>query len=232
MAIEIDKFVDLTKNDLWTSADIDNRARNILAGVVSPERQDELRTIMIGHMAQMRTATPAELQEVFKVKAYSEAIGLQIIQARIDNQLLIKIMEHEQHLKRLQEPEKTVADGFTEEEVLKDMEETAISKSIIANATPEILEWVEKRKPPVVEVPPAPELIIHPPFEPLPDPVVDDTPPVVDTPVVVDPPVDPVVPTDPSPDVPPVDVPADPVPDTPPADPVVTDPPPAETPVV
>lgn len=210
MTIEIERFIDLSKNDLWTSADIDNRARNLLTGVVSQERQDELRTIMIGHITQMRLATQAELQEVFKVKNYSEAIGLQIIQARLDNQLLINILDHEKQLQRLSEPEKSIANGFTEEEVLKDIQERDYASSIIFNATPDILEWVEKRKP----VPVVIEENTQPPYnifapEPVvvldvpvtsPEPVTEPT----DTPVVppeapTEPPVDPVVPTEPAP---------------------------------
>ena len=102
--INIPAIVDVLANDVWSDADIDNRVRSIVAGYVSVERQDELRTIMLGHIAQMRAATASEMGEIILVKTVTEAAADAGRQARADMALLSQAMAYEAAQARLSRP--------------------------------------------------------------------------------------------------------------------------------
>lgn len=103
--INIPAIVDVLANDVWSDADIDNRVRSIVSSRVSVERQDELRTIMLGHIAQMRAATPSELGEIMLVKSVTEAAADAGRQARADMALLRQVLAYEAAQARLAQPE-------------------------------------------------------------------------------------------------------------------------------
>lgn len=65
-------LIDMMANDVWSDADISNRCRTLKESRVSPAREDELKTIMLGHIAKLRTATPEELGEIMLVKQLTE----------------------------------------------------------------------------------------------------------------------------------------------------------------
>ena len=88
-------FINLMADDVWTDADITNRARATIASAVSEARQNELRTIMLGHVAGLRTATPAELAEIMQVKALTEQAAAAAAQARADMALLSQVLAAE-----------------------------------------------------------------------------------------------------------------------------------------
>lgn len=82
------RFINLMANDVWTEADLMNRMRAMVGAVSSPERQHDLQTIMIGHIAQMRAATASELAEIMAIKLATESAGEAVLQARLDMALL------------------------------------------------------------------------------------------------------------------------------------------------
>lgn len=88
-------YVDLTKNDVWSESDITNRGRALIESQVSEARQNELRTIMLGHIAQMRVASPEELGEIMQVAALTEQAAVDNAQARADMALLNEVMAYE-----------------------------------------------------------------------------------------------------------------------------------------
>lgn len=85
-------FIDLMGNDVWSEPDILARVRAVIEGVVPLARQDELRTIMLGHLGQMRSATPEEFTEIMQVKALTEAAAETAAAARADMALLLEVM--------------------------------------------------------------------------------------------------------------------------------------------
>ena len=89
-------FVKLMANDVWSEADILVRVRATIESVVPLARQDELRTIMLGHISQMRLATPEEFAEIMQVKALTEAAAEMAAAARADMALLLEAMALEQ----------------------------------------------------------------------------------------------------------------------------------------
>ena len=88
-------FIDLTKNDIWSDADIENRVRSVTNAQVSPARQSELQTIMLGHISQIRTATDAELVEIMQVKDLIEVGAVNAAAARADMALLNEVLAYE-----------------------------------------------------------------------------------------------------------------------------------------
>lgn len=88
-------FVNLLGSDIWSEADIVARGRAVISGQVSEARQNELRTIMLGHIAQMRQATPEELGEIMLVQALTEQAALDNAAARADVALLAEVMAYE-----------------------------------------------------------------------------------------------------------------------------------------
>jgi hypothetical protein len=88
-------MIDFLKNDVWSEADILSHGRTVIASQVSPQRQTELQTIMLGHIAGMRTATAEEMQEIGLVQVVTEAQALANAQARADMALLLEVMDFE-----------------------------------------------------------------------------------------------------------------------------------------
>lgn len=84
--------INLLASDVWSDADIVAHGREKIAAVVPVARQDELRTILLGHIANMRTATPEELAEIALVQATTEAQAVENDQARADMALLLEVL--------------------------------------------------------------------------------------------------------------------------------------------
>jgi len=91
-------MIDLYSNNVWSEADIMAHGRAVINSQVSVERQDELRTIMLGHIAGMRTASGSELVEIAQVQALTEAAVVSNAEARVDNALLQAVLDHEADL--------------------------------------------------------------------------------------------------------------------------------------
>jgi len=173
--ISIPRFINLLANDVWSDADIDNRVRSIVAGVVSVERQDELRTIMLGHIAQMRAATASEMGEIILVKTVTEAAADAGRQARADMALLSQAMAYEAAQARLARPPfdgpATVMQsaGLDANQVevpnpaiQADTAERAAAQAVIDGAPQAVLDLLALRHPaPIAEQPadPMPEVL-------------------------------------------------------------------------
>ena len=88
-------FINLLANDSWSDADIISHGRTVIASVVSEPRQRELQTIMLGHLAGMRTATADELAEIALVQQATEQQVIDNAAARADMALLLEVMAFE-----------------------------------------------------------------------------------------------------------------------------------------
>lgn len=125
------RFINLLGTDIWSEADILARGRALIAAQVSSVRQQELQTIMLGHMAQMRTATPEELAEIALVGQITQAQSAENDAARSDMALLLAVMAYEQAVKRLaqdivvSEDTELVAQDITERNTAQALIDTA-----------------------------------------------------------------------------------------------------------
>jgi hypothetical protein len=88
-------IINLLAHDVWSEADIMAHGREVIASVVSVARQDELRTIMLGHIAGMRTANTDELAEIALVQQATEQQALDNAVARADMALLLEVLTYE-----------------------------------------------------------------------------------------------------------------------------------------
>lgn len=94
-------IINLLAHDIWSEADIVAHGRAVIAGQVSEARQNELRTIMLGHIAGMRTASADEMTEIALVQAATEAQAIANNEARADMALLQSVLDYEAALARL-----------------------------------------------------------------------------------------------------------------------------------
>lgn len=153
-------FINLLGNDIWSDADITNRCRAIIESQVPIARQDELRTIMLGHIAKLRAATDAEMAEILLVKSLTEAAADLSRAARADMALLQSALDYESAALRLAVPvfagQKTMAttDETGDErqhdnpDYLSDQAEREAALDVLASASQATLDLVVLRNPP------------------------------------------------------------------------------------
>ena len=151
-------IVNLLKNDIWSEADIINAGRAAIYSQISFDRQQELQTIMLGHIAGMRTATMEELTEIAQVQAVTEAQASANAAARADMALLNDVLAYEAALERLTcapitEPA-TIMEGEIEVPnpwIAHDAQERAEAQALIDASTQETLDLYALRHPAPVE---------------------------------------------------------------------------------
>ena len=147
-------IVNLLKNDIWSEADIINAGRAAIYSQISFDRQQELQTIMLGHIAGMRTATMEELTEIAQVQAVTEAQASANAAARADMALLNDVLAYEAALDRLTcapitEPA-TIMEGEIEVPnpwIAHDAQERAEAQALIDASTQETLDLYALRHP-------------------------------------------------------------------------------------
>ena len=151
-------IVNLLKNDIWSEADIINAGRAAIYSQISFDRQQELQTIMLGHIAGLRTALPAELAEIATVQQVTEAQAVANDEARADMARLLAVMDYEAALERLTcapitEPA-TIMEGEVEVPnpwIAHDAQERAEAQALIDAATQGTLDLHALRHPAPVE---------------------------------------------------------------------------------
>ena len=151
-------IVNLLKNDIWSEADIINAGRAAIYSQISFDRQQELQTIMLGHIAGLRTALPAELAEIASVQQVTEAQAVANGEARADMARLLAVMAYEAALERLTcapitEPA-TIMEGEVEVPnpwIAHDAQERAEAQALIDASTQDTLDLYALRHPAPVE---------------------------------------------------------------------------------
>lgn len=156
-------IVNLLKNDIWSEADIINAGRAAIYSQISFDRQQELQTIMLGHIAGMRTASMDEMAEIAQVQAVTQAQALANAAARADMALLNDVLAYEAALDRLTrapitEPATvTVFDAHGGSSVIAnpaiahDAQERAEAQDLIDGVTQDTLDLYALRHPAPVE---------------------------------------------------------------------------------
>jgi hypothetical protein len=88
-------YVDKLSNSIWEEYDILAAGRAIIDSVVPLARRHELQTILLGHISQLRSATPQELAEIGEVQAITEQVSLLNEASRLDMLLLNEVLAYE-----------------------------------------------------------------------------------------------------------------------------------------
>lgn len=151
-------IINLLANDVWSEADIMAHGRAVIAAQCSLDRQQELQTIMLGHIAGLRTALPAELAEIATVQQVTEAQAVANDEARADMARLLAVMAYEAALERLTcapitEPA-TIMEGEVEVPnpwIAHDAQERAEAQALIDASTQDTLDLYALRHPAPVE---------------------------------------------------------------------------------
>ncbi len=142
-------FIDLLGSNVWSDADITNRCRAIIESQVSIARQDEMRTIMLGHIAKLRAATDAEMTEILLVKSLTEAAADLSRAARADMALLQSALDYESATRRLAQPVFAGGEGQQgSPDYLSDQAEREAALDVVSSASQATLDLVVLRNPP------------------------------------------------------------------------------------
>lgn len=162
-------IINLLKNDVWSEADIVNAGRAVIYSQISFDRQQELQTIMLGHIAGLRAATPDELAEIATVQAVTEAQVIANAEARADMARLNAVLAYEAALQRLALPPVTEPATVTVHDeqgapsqianpaIAQDAQARADAQALIDAATQGTLDLFALRHPPEPEPDEVPE---------------------------------------------------------------------------
>lgn len=136
-------FIDMMSNDVWSDADITTRTEAMVRAVMP--MQDELVLNRKVQGAALGEYTLTEQDQVDMARLAQAGFQAQQmgIAARADMALLLRVMEAEKALSRLDRPEVAPDDETFE----VDQTERSAAQDVIGEASEEVLWWVEKRRP-------------------------------------------------------------------------------------
>lgn len=148
------QMIDLMGDFVMDEGQIVARGRDIGAMTVAVPRQDELRNIMIAHIAGLRTATPEELAEVMQVQADMQTAKEAVDLARIDADRLRAVLAYEQAKRRLAQPAYDGPTTILQDELevpapayLQDQQEREDALVIVSTASQDTLDLYALRNP-------------------------------------------------------------------------------------
>lgn len=150
-------FVNMMANDVWSSADIDNKVQALIRSRFSAE--DELKAARLA-----RPANPTSEDQDFTaaVDTWIADCVQDGRQARTDMALLLEVFDVEAAERRLALPVVEPAldeDGnvINQDAIDADQAERTAAQAEVDAASPEVMQWVDLRRPPQPE--PEPELV-------------------------------------------------------------------------
>lgn len=150
-------FVNMMSNDVWSSADIDNKVQALIRSRFSAE--DELKAARLA-----RLANPSAEDQAFTaaVDTWIADCVQQGRQARADMALLLEVFDVEAAERRLAlpvvEPELDEEGNIINQDAIDaDQAERTAAQAEVDSASPEVMHWVDLRRPPQPEPEPEPE---------------------------------------------------------------------------
>lgn len=149
-------FIDMMANDVWSDSDINNKVIALIR--VSVSADDELKAARLARAATRSAEDTSFIDWVDSVITAAVQDGRD---ARADMAVLNQVFVVEAAERRLAQPVVEPVydeDGniTNEAEILQDEAERNEAQALIDSADPEVMEWVEKRRP---EPEPEPEVI-------------------------------------------------------------------------
>lgn len=97
-------YLDMNGDEVWADAQFQAKKRAETAFVIDEDRQNDLRTIMIGHLLNWRTATPEEMTEAQSIMIATLAAYDRMLAAQADYALRCQAQAVEAAQARLQQP--------------------------------------------------------------------------------------------------------------------------------
>lgn len=137
------RFIDMMANDVWSDTDIDAKVQAMIRSRYSPN--DELKAARLS-----RSGDDPEF--VAAVDAWIAQCVAEGRQARDDMAMLTEVMQVETAERRLNhpivEPELDDDGNVTNQDAIDaDEAERAEAQAVIDAASPEVMQWVEARRP-------------------------------------------------------------------------------------
>jgi hypothetical protein len=132
-------FVDMMSNDVWSEADIDNKVQAMIRSRFS--ENDELKAARLARSGQ-------DPEFVATVDAWIATCVQEGRDASLDMGVLFQVFAVESAERRLALPE---VDPSDEDHYAQDAEERAAAQAVIDAASPEVMVWVDARRPPAPE---------------------------------------------------------------------------------
>jgi hypothetical protein len=137
-------FVNMMSNDVWSDADIDSKVQAMIRSRFT--ENDELKAARMARNGQ----DPEFVAAVDTWIAHCVEEGRD---ASLDMGVLFQVFAVESAERRLAMPE---VDPSDEEYYAQDAEERAAAQAVIDAASPEVMGWVDARRPPAPEPEPEP----------------------------------------------------------------------------
>jgi hypothetical protein len=128
-------FVNMMANDVWSGADIDAKVQAMIRSRYSDN--DELKAARLA-----RSGDDPEF--VAAVDAWIAECVAEGRDAQADMATLLQVFDVEAAERRLAQPE---VDPSDEEHYEQDQEERAAAQAVVDAASPEVMQWVEARRP-------------------------------------------------------------------------------------
>lgn len=140
-------FVDLMKNDIWSNLDIDRKVQNLIRSKFSQE--DELKA---ARLSRLSDSSAEDLSFISSVDSWVHYCISEGRKARKDNALLKEVIDFELAKNRLSQPVVELEyseDGqvLNQSEYDKDNEERDTAKSIVDDATEDVVSLYLIRNP-------------------------------------------------------------------------------------
>ena len=127
-------FIDMYANDVWSSADIDAKVQAMIRSRYS--ENDELKAARLARSGD-------DPDFVAAVDAWIAECVQEGRDARADMATLLQVFDVEAAERRLAQPELDPEDEGYEQ----DQEERTAAQAVIDAASPEVMQWVEARRP-------------------------------------------------------------------------------------
>jgi hypothetical protein len=151
-------FIDMMGSDVWSDADITRRTEAMVRSVMSLQDEMVLNRKVQGAALGEYTLTEQDQADMARLAQAGFEAQQMGIAARADMALLLEVFDVEAAEAWLAqstvEPELDEGGNVTNQEAVDaDVEERAAAQAVVDAASPEVLEWVEKRRQPIVEEP-------------------------------------------------------------------------------
>jgi hypothetical protein len=127
-------FIDMYANDVWSSADIDAKVQAMIRSRYSDN--DELKAARLARSGD-------DPDFVAAVDAWIAQCVQEGRDAQADMATLLQVFDVEAAERRLAQPELSPDDEGYEQ----DQEERAAAQAVVDAASPEVMQWVEARRP-------------------------------------------------------------------------------------
>lgn len=144
-------FINMLENDLWTDAEIANKADDLIHETFPIIQETILNRKVLGSQLGEWTLTEEDLAEQDRYRKVCEDAALMSDEAKADNLLLRRILEVEPSYQLVKSPpispiiENDIV--INQEQITQDVHNKILAQDIVDLISPEELYWIQLRNP-------------------------------------------------------------------------------------